>query len=75
MRAASAVARKIANAAAGTTGELGANDLDDGKSAKNIGKRQVGMCRRAISEPLREVRRQLKGMTLSEIKEIDPAIL
>ena len=75
MRAASAVARKIANAAAGTTGEFGANDLDDGKSAKNIGKRQVGMCRRAISEPLREVRRQLKGMTLSEIKEIDPAIL
>ena len=74
MRAASAVARKIANAAAGTTGEFGANDLDDGKSAKNIGKRQVGMCRRAIGEPLREVRRQLKGMTLSEIKEIDPAI-
>jgi len=65
---ASAKAKRIAHGSVGATGDFGFHDLYDSK--KNL-----AMCRRMIGEPLRTVRRLLKGMSTVQMAEIDPATL
>ena len=65
---ASAKAKRIAHGSVGATGDFGFHDLYDSK--KNL-----ALCRRMIGEPLRAVRRLLKGMSTVQMAEIDPATL
>ena len=65
---ASAKAKRIAHGSVGATGDFGFNDLYDGKKS-------LAECRRMIGEPLRAVRRLLKGMSTVQMAEIDPATL
>jgi hypothetical protein len=65
---ASAKAKRIAHGSVGATGDFGFNDLYDGKKS-------LALCRRMIGEPLRAVRRLLKGMSTVQMAEIDPATL